>query len=242
MKHMIAKLTIALALGVAAPLNMAGARSADSYALDANAETALVVMKTDWWQPAPSMQSAFKLALSVFDPVEEKLRGKPFGGSVLFEAKQKKFVDGYLIAKIKPGRWVFQSYAQQDKWALCFNAMSLQFEVKPGEVVYLGEFNALRHRQQLAEQAVHSGKVYLSGYGFADFFDLAEGPLLKSIDEIQLVAVRQMLGRNAPLVTAPVRAAEYSPARFGTGSTLFAERRCGGYFNKGAKNKDETKS
>jgi hypothetical protein len=220
---------------------MADARSADSYALDANAETALVVMKTDWWQPAPSMKSAFKLALSVFDPVEEKLRGKPFGGSVLFEAKQKKFVDGYLIAKIKPGRWVFQSYAQQDKWALCFNAMSLQFEVKPGEVVYLGEFDALRHRQQLTEQALQSGKVMLSGYGFADFFDLAEGPRLRPIDEIQLAAVGEMLGRNAPLVTAPVRAAEYSPARFGTGSTLFAERRCGGYFTTGAKDKDKSK-
>jgi hypothetical protein len=235
----IGKLTIALALGISPLASAGGAKPADGYALDANSKTALVVVKTDWWQPAPSMQSAFKLTLSVYDPVEEKLRGKPFGGSVLFEAKQKKFVDGYLIAEIKPGRWVFQSYAQQDKWALCFNAASLQFEVKPGEVLYLGAFDALNHRRQLTEQAFRSGKTSLGGYSFADFFDLAEGPRVGPIDEGQLAAVRGMLGRTAPRVTAPVRAAEYSPARFGTGSTLFAQRRCGGYFTTGAKGKDQ---
>lgn len=109
---------------------------------------------------------------------------------------------------IKPGRWAFQSYSQKNKWALCFNASSWQFEVTPGEVIYLGEFDALRHRRQLTEQAPLSGKVSISGYGFADFFDLPEGPRFKAIDDTQLTAVREVLGRRAPLVTAPVHAAQ----------------------------------
>jgi hypothetical protein len=68
----IGKLTIALALGISPLASAGGAKPADGYALDANSKTALVVVKTDWWQPAPSMQSAFKLTLSVYDPVEEK--------------------------------------------------------------------------------------------------------------------------------------------------------------------------
>lgn len=215
------------------------AETPDKLVLDQNSKTALVVIKTDWWQPAPSMKSAFRLILSTYDPAEEKLLGKPFGGSIAFEARKKNFTDGYLIVPIKPGRWVFQGYSQQDIWTLCFNAASQQFEVKAGEVVYLGEFDALSHRRQLTVEALRSGKMSIRGYGFADFFDLPGGPRFRAIDEAQLAAVREMIGRRSPRVTAPVRAAEYSPARFGTGSTLFAERRCGGYFATSAKGKDD---
>lgn len=231
--------TIAIALSASVLPGTVAAGGRDELTLDANSDAALIVVKADWWQPAPNMKSAYRVVISGFDPAQEKLLGKPFGGSTVIAAQKKKYVEGYLIERIKPGRWVYQSYSQQDKWALCFNAQSLQFEVKPGEVVYLGEFDAQRHRQQLTEQAILSGKVSVSSSDFADFFDLAEGPRLQPIDETQLAAVRAMLGRSAPKVTAPVRAADYTPARFGTGSTLFAERKCGGYFATSAKKKDK---
>ncbi len=233
-----------MVLGAISAATMAATAVAKGPADDIAAltpDTALVIMKSETWQPAPSMKSAYRLTLSIYDPADEKLLGKPFGGSAEFAAQDKKFIDGYLVVRVKPGRWVFQSYSQQDKWALCFNAASSQFDVKPGQIVYLGEFDALRHRQQLTITAIRSGKSSISGYGFADFFDLAEGPAFKPIDQQQLDAVRAMLARTAPAVTAPVVAATYSPAKFGTGSTLFAERRCGGYFMTGAKPKPATK-
>jgi hypothetical protein len=201
---------------------------------DKTANTATVVIKTEWWEPAPSMKSAYRLLLSGYDPASEKLLGKPFGGSVEFAVQKKKLIDGYMVQRIKPGRWVFQSYSQQDKWALCFNAKSLQFEVKAGQVIYLGELDAVREREELTIEAMRSGKGSISGYGFADFFDLSEGPHLKPVDEAQLAAVTAVLQRSGTSTSGGVVAAEYSPARFGTGSTLFAERRCGGYFTKGA--------
>lgn len=210
------------------------AKSPDKLELAPGAETALMVIKTDWWQPAPNMQSAFRLWFSVFDPVEQKLLGKPFGGSAVFEAKQKNFVDGYLIAEIKPGRWVFQSYSQQDSWSLCFNAASWDFEVKPGEVIYLGPFDAIVHRFQLTQRAVQSGRTTIRGSGFVTFFDLPAAPSVGAIDDDALAKVREMLKLNAPNVTAPVRAAELKATKFGTGSTLFGERVCGGYAVKAA--------
>lgn len=62
-----------------------------------------------------------------------------------------------------------------------------------------------------------------------------DGPRFAPVDEGELTRVREMLAARAPQATAPVRAVAFSPARFGTGSTLFAERRCGGYFTTGAK-------
>jgi hypothetical protein len=242
MKNAPKRLAIILALcGTSVPAT-APAKSPDKLSLNPSSKTALVIIKADWWRPALNMRSAFKLALSAYDPAEKKLLGGPFAGGAVFEAQDKNFAEGHLIAEIKPGRWTFQSYSQQDLWALCFNAASYQFEVKGGEVVYLGQLDALRHRQELGEQVVRTGKIAINGYGFADFFDLPDGPHLASIDDEQLDAVRDMLGRRARLVTAPVRAAEYSPASFGTGSTLLAQRRCGGYFTTGAKDGKKAKS
>lgn len=235
-RHM-ARRFVAVLLATALPV-AAQAKEPNKTQLTAASSEALLVVRSEWWQPAASMLSAYKLALASYDPVEEKLVGGPFGGGALIEARKRNIVDGYIFTSIKPGRYVFISYSQQDKWALCFNARTIQFEVKAGEVLFLGALDAAAHRRELTEQAVRSGKVSIRGYGFADFFDLPDGPHFAPVDDTQLAGVRAMLAREAPGVTAPVRAAVYSPARFGTGSTLFAERRCGGYFAVSAKRKD----
>lgn len=90
----------------------------DNLALGPEARTALIVVKTTAWRPAPGMKSAFRLVLSSYDPVAQKIIGGPYSGSVLIEAREKKFAEGYLVASIKPGRYVVQSYSQQDLWAL----------------------------------------------------------------------------------------------------------------------------
>lgn len=222
-----AALAVAMTM-VATPAGLS-AKSPSDQVLTASSPSALLVIRTDFWQPAPSLKSAFKLSLTPYDPVE----GRLLGGGVLVASQEKKLVEGHLVIPIKPGRWTIVSYQEQDHWALCFNAASVQFEVKPGEVVFLGHFDAQTHRRQLAEKVVESGKVSISGYGFADYFDLPNGPYLTPSNEADLDNVRAMLARKVPQVTAPVRAADYTAAKFGTGSTLFGERRCGGYFRKG---------
>jgi hypothetical protein len=224
-----------VALGTSVSPAMAQTKDPAKLVFGADSPTALIAIKTDWWQPAPEMKSAYKIVLSAYDPTDEKLMGGPFAGGALIEAQRKKFAEDYLLTPIKPGRWVFQAYQQQDKWALCFNAATFAFEVKAGEVVYLGDFDAKAHRDLLTLKAVSSGKVSISGYGFADFFDLGAPPLFKPVSDADLPALKAALASYAPQVTAPIRRADYTSAKFGTGSTLFAERRCGGYFTKAAK-------
>jgi hypothetical protein len=102
-------------------------------------------------------------------------------------------------------------------------------------VVYLGTFDALTQRAQLTQRAVQSGRTSIRGSGFVTFFDLPAPPGLGAIDDDQVAKAREMLKLRAPLITAPVRAADYKATKFGTGSTLFGERVCGGYAVKGAK-------
>jgi hypothetical protein len=226
-----------LAVAFAANSTIACSKSVNGIAINAASKEALLIIKTEWFPPAPNMRTAFRLALSSYDPVSEKILGAPYGGAAIFEAKSKSFMNGYLVIPVKPGRWVYTGYSQQDKWTLCFNAKSLQFEAKPGDAIYLGEFDSIASRRELTVQAFSTGKFSINSYGFADFFDLPEGPLLKPIDDEQLAAVQEVVHLRLPLVVPPVKAADYLPARFGTGSTLFGERRCGGYFSGSPKGK-----
>ncbi len=224
-------------LGCSMPYGVAAAKEPRQIILTPESSGALIVLKADAWEPAPSMQSAFKLVFSTYADADAKLTSNMFNGNALIEAKKKNFLNGYLIAAIKPGRWVIQSYSQQDKWALCFNASSLQFDVKPGEIIYLGKFDSIFHRRQLTLEATRSGRISISGYGFADFFDLPNGPRFEAIEESEIADLKSTLAHQTPGITAPVHSVMFRPASFGTGSTLFAERKCGGYFNTSANSK-----
>ncbi len=217
------------------------ANDAAKIAVTATSKDALIVIKTPSLPPAPTYKTAYRLGLSVYDPENQAMKGGPWGGKATFQAQPKKFVEGYLMLTVKPGTWVYQDFSQQDFWSLCFQDASWQFDVKAGEVVYLGAFDAVAHARDLQLTAVLTGRT--STKGVEHFFDNIAAPRLAPIGEGDLANVRAILAANAPKTTAPVRAAVYSPARFGTGSDLFGlSRICGGYHTGKAKPKaDQTK-
>lgn len=209
-------------------------KDAAKIAVTTASKDALLVIKAPALPPAPTFKTAYRLNLSIYDPENQAMKGGPWGGKAVFEAQPKKFVDGYLLLAVKPGTWVFKDFSQQDNWALCFQDGSRQFDVAAGEVVYLGEFDALAHALDLQRTAVLTHRT--STTGVEHFFDDVEPPRLAPVDEDDLAAVRAMLAAKVPGATAPVRAAVYSPARFGTGSDLFGLTRvCGGYYSGKAK-------
>lgn len=216
----------------------ASANYAAKIAVNSTSKDALIIIKTPSLPPAPTFKTAYRLGLSVYDPINQEIRGGPWGGKATFQAQPKKFVDGYLMLTVKPGIWVYKDFSQQDFWALCFQDSSLQFDVKAGEVVYLGAFDALAHARDLQITAIQTGRT--STKGFEHFFDNIAAPRLAPISDDDLTNVRAVLAANAPKTTAPVRAAVYRPARFGTGSDLFGlSRICGGYHTGKAKPKAE---
>lgn len=214
------------------------AKDAAKIAVTPASKDALLVIKTEALPPAPTFKTAYRLGLSVYDPENQSMKGGPYGGKAVFEAQPKKFVNGYLMLTVKPGTWVFQDYSQQDSWALCFQDDSRQFTVGAGEVVYLGEFDARAHARDLQNIAVGTGRARTTS--FEHFFDHITAPRIAPVSETGLAAVRATLAARVPNTTAPVRAAVYSPARFGTGRDLFGMSRiCGGYYAGKAKPKAE---
>ena len=231
-------LTAVLAGTMLVTATPAAAKDSAKIAVTATSKDALIIIKAPAIPPAPTFKTAYRLGLSVYDPENNAMKGGPWGGKAVFQAQPKKFVDGYLLLTVKPGTWVYQDFSQQDFWALCFQDSSLQFDVKAGEVVYLGEFDAAAHSRDLQFTAIKTGRT--STQSVEHFFDNVAAPRLAPISDDELGKVRAMLAANAPNTTATARAAIYSPARFGTGRDLFGMTRiCGGYYTGKAKAKAE---
>jgi len=213
----------------------AAAKPAD-IAIAADSPGAVLILKAPDLPPAPTFRTAYRLALQSYDPAEQKMVGGPFGAGALFQARPKDFVDGYLILEVKPGTYAFQSFSQQDYWALCFNGGSFQFKVRPGEVLYLGAFDAAAHAIELQTLAVSSGRTSTRNSNPVHFFDTVTPPLLAPADEAGLAAVAAMMKARMPKTTVAPKAAVLTPARFGTGRDLFGlQRICGGYYQGKAK-------
>jgi hypothetical protein len=207
-------------------------------AITQQSERAALILKTDLLPVAPGMRTSYRMTLQSYDPAAEKLRGAPYGGLAVFAARPKEFVDGHLILDVKPGTYVFKDFSIQDRWSLCFNGGSRMVTVKPGEILYLGALDARSHMAELQQKTVMSGQTVIRGHGFVSFFDSVTPPLVTPPDEASLAAAAAFAKAHMPKSSAPVKAANYRDARFGTGNDIFGTQRiCGGYYSKSAKPK-----
>ena len=230
-------LALLLVMLIVAP---AAARDPDGIAITPESERAAIILKAELLPTPPSYRTSYRIGLQKYDPAEQRLTGGPYGGNYIFQARRSRFVDGYMILEVEPGTYAFRDLSRQDLWALCFNDGSLQFTVRPGEVVYLGEIDARSHVAELERLAVMTGRISARSGEPVHFFDGVSPPAVKPIDEAALVAVTAMVRSRMPRTTVTPRAATYSPARFGTGRDLFGINRiCGGYWQGRARPESE---
>ena len=185
--------------------------------------------------PVPaSLRSAYHLDLQIYDPVNQRMEGGYPGGAVSIGAIPRLMVGGYVFMDLKPGTYAITDFSRQDWWILCFQDASLQFTVAAGEIVYLGAFNAAKALVEVIGKAQSSGRISTRGAP-VDFFDNVAPPEFAPIDAADLAAAAASAKLSMPLTTVAPRAVVFAPARFGTGSTLFGGRHCGGYFPVKAK-------
>jgi hypothetical protein len=212
------------------------AKKPAEIAITPTSPDAVLILKAASLPVPPGHRTAYWVALHSYDPAEQKMAGGPFAGYATFDARPKDFVDGYLIISVKPGTYAFQDVVVQDYWAVCFNGGSLQFTVKPGEVVYLGEMDVRRHVSGIETLAVTTGRTTSRNSDPIHFFDTVTPPTLAPIDDAQMAAVTAMVKNEMPKTNVAPRAVQFAPARFGTGHDLFGMRRiCGGYYEGKAK-------
>jgi hypothetical protein len=220
-------------LFVAAALSATMAMAApnpDSIAITPQSPHALIVLKAELLPIPPTFRTSYRISLKRYDPAQQQMLGGPFAGA-MFAATRGNFIDGYLVLEVDPGTYAFQDFSQQDFWALCFNDGSLQFTVRAGEVVYLGEMDVRRHAAELQRMAVMSGRTSLRNGRVAHFFDGVTPPTFLPADAADLPAAPPIVRPPTPRTTVAPRSVEFSPARFGTGHDLFGTGRiCGGYY------------
>jgi hypothetical protein len=189
---------------------------------------------------APRMPIEYVIGISAYDPVERQLKSGTFsGGWADVEVKRMKEgrnASDYFVRKVKPGSYVFRAISQQSAWANCYHAKTFQFEVKPGEVLYLGAFDGATALMQLQENIVRSGRLSVQSGNVAHYFDDIPAPPLERADDAALAAAQAKLRADMPTITSPLRAAAIKPATFGTGRDLFGlQRICGGWHKKKGK-------
>ncbi len=117
---------------------------------------------------------------------------------------------------------MYLRFAQQLWWHACFQAGTLQFEVKPGEVVYLGEFNPEPSFDAVQKHAT-ANRDFSASSGNRHFYfdDIPPPAILLPQDKEQGVAeVQSFVKTRMPNVSGTVRLAEYQPTRSGVGNVV----------------------
>ena len=231
---------VAAAAAVLLPVSTASAeqRAAKIVITPTSPMGAIVFKSPDLPRPNANYLSSYKLGFKAYDPEAQSLRGGPFGGGASLSVRPSLFAQGYIVSDLKPGTYVVTDFSRQDKWALCFHDNSVAFTLKPGEVLYLGDFAAAAHLFELERMAISSGKTSLSQYGLAHFFDNVSPPSFAPGGPAELAAVAAMMKTHMPRTTVAPKPVQFTPARFGTGRDLFGTQRiCGGYYTGKAKPK-----
>lgn len=211
-------------------------QKAEKIAIKPDSSRAAIVLKSrNLPVPNSNYQSAWKLNFEVYDPSQQAMQGGMLSGYEILSSKPNLFADGYLVMDLKPGTYVIRDFSRQDFWALCFHENSLQFTIRPGEILYMGEFDAVKHLTELTQYAVSRGNLRTSGR-LMHYFDGVSPPTFSAVDDQGLEAAAAMVKARMPATTVAPTAVEFSPARFGTGSDAFGTNRvCGGYYNGKAK-------
>jgi hypothetical protein len=227
--------TLPFAVALAFAVAPAAAKDVAGVAITATSADALIIFKAPDIPRPPGYKTSWRMGVQAYDPAAQKLQAGPFGGNETLAGRPKSFVDGYLVEMVKPGTYVFRDFSRQDYWTLCFNGNSLQFTVRPGEVLYLGEFDAVKHVEELERLTVSTGQTSTQGQP-VQFFDTVSPPAFAPVDEAGLAAVAAMVRTRMPKTTVAPKPVRFKPARFGTGNDLFhISRICGGYYAKKAK-------
>jgi hypothetical protein len=217
------------------PVAAAAEQKAEKIAITPGSAKAAIILKSPQLPVPPAVQSAYRLHIAPYDAAAGMMKGL-FGAGRTIAARPKLHYDGYYVSDIEPGTYVFGSISQQDRWGLCFNGASRTFTVRPGEVLYLGDFDALSHVAELQQRVVSSGQTTIIGHGSVFFFDDVSPPLFGQVTDAELTHVQQMVKARMFGTTVAVKPVTFADAKFGTGSDMFGlTRQCGGYYRKGAK-------
>lgn len=212
-----------------------GAALAGQPKLDPASDYGLVALEIEPGGPMAAANGGYQLNIARFSPQEHASLANPLGGWVnLGRVGGKNQPRAYYLAKAKPGSYVLLSMSVMN-WGVCYNADSRTFDVKAGEVTFIGRYDPASSLMELS-QAVGSGALpsYARSTDINYLFDSSR-PGLTAPEQLEpwRPGLEAWLKAERPGVTAPVVAAQVTPTHFNTGRDAFGlQRICGGYYAK----------
>ncbi|HEY0086518.1 MAG TPA: hypothetical protein VGB65_11475 [Allosphingosinicella sp.] len=213
-------LLLAVAACVASPVSAA---NPSKIAITPESRDAAVIMR------APSTSAVYTLAIARYDPAAQDLSG---GWEALPVPTAEQRSSDYVVQKVKPGTYVVRELIQQARWGVCFHAGTLQFDVKPGQAVYLGEFDAGTPLGELQRNALSRRDLVAGSYTLHNYFDGISTPRFTQPADPALPEVRAFMAEALPRTRVAPVAAQFRPATFSTGRALLGARVCGGMVRK----------
>jgi hypothetical protein len=170
-----------------------------------------------------------------YDPVKQEVRDSLLtNGSTEPMRTDKGTEPQFIVRRVVPGTYVYQSFVQQEAWAVCFHKDTLAFTVKPGQVAFLGTLNPVPHINDL-NRNVNANRNYSARRSdIYHYFDNITPPqmILPGESPDILTKARAFVASSMPQVRAEVHPVTYSKASFRAGYTLSLQRHCGGYIKE----------
>jgi hypothetical protein len=218
---------------------LGGAAHAGAVKLDSSADYGLIAVEVEPGGPMAAANGGYTLNIARFSPQEHAATANSFGGWASLTGVGKMNQDRtYYLAKAKPGSYAVLSLSVK-AWGVCYNGDTRTFDVKAGEVTYVGRYDPRDSLTELS-QAVRSGRLP-SMAKVSDINFLFDTSRVALVPPEQLEPWRRefeaWLKSEHPGVTAPIVAAPITATHFNTGRDALGLRRiCGGYYAK----KDKT--
>ena len=133
---------------------------------------------------------------------------------------------GYVIADIKPGRYLIGRLVQQDFFFGCFQEATFAFEVKPNTVAMIGTYNPLTNTADMLAEAERTGKTTNRRNAPTSYFENMRAPDIKAASVEVVAKAEQYLQSNAQGITLPVEAVVLEPITFRPGRNAFGQKVC----------------
>lgn len=96
----------------------------------------------------------------------------------------------YIARTLSPGRYRLDSVWQQARWGACLENGTFEFDVKPGEIAYIGTLHTDVLFRSLQNQATASGNAVQRGTSYFLSRDGTDRPWIDGNDETGLAAAR----------------------------------------------------
>lgn len=103
--------------------------------------------------------------------------------------------DVYVARTLKPGRYRLDSIWQQNRWGLELSGNTVEFDVKPGKITYLGKLETEALLLALQREAVAAGKTVARGTSGFSTDQHGVRPEFSGRDEASLAEAKEFAGR-----------------------------------------------